>query len=149
MAQPRTPSTVPGQLCRIAGLGAGLAALVPGLAAAAEDAGGLPQLDPATFPTQLVWLAISFVLLYFLLSRVTLPRVARVVAQRRDRLKTQLGRAENLRAETAALAAETDRRLAAARAEANGLIDAARAEANRRLKAAHGGGARATVARRR
>ena len=46
-----------------------------------------PPLDPATFVPQLVWLAISFGLLYLLLKRVALPRVGEVIEERADRIR--------------------------------------------------------------
>jgi len=60
---------------------AAVSALVVALAAAAEHeekAGGLPQLNPADFAPQLAWLLVTFVILYLILSRVTLPRMSRV-----------------------------------------------------------------------
>ena len=42
----------------------------------------MPQLDPATFPTQLFWLAVVFVVLLILMARVGLPRVREVVETR-------------------------------------------------------------------
>ena len=42
-----------------------------------EKSGGLPQLNPADFSPQLVWLALTFIALYFILARVALPRIAR------------------------------------------------------------------------
>jgi F-type H+-transporting ATPase subunit b len=42
----------------------------------AHEPSGLPQLDMETYPGQLFWLVITFGLLFILLSRVTLPRIA-------------------------------------------------------------------------
>jgi len=46
----------------------------------------MPQLDIATFAPQLVWLAISFILLYVLMAWVGLPRISKAIAARRARM---------------------------------------------------------------
>lgn len=77
-----------------------------------------PPLDPTTFGPQLFWLAVTFVALYLLLSRIALPRVGEVIEERADRIKRDLDAAERLKGETenARLAYETA--LADARANA-------------------------------
>src|SRR3546814_14500739 len=86
------------QLLRFApvALAAGGAAFGFDGALAAEpdgEAGGLPQLDPATFATQLFWGAVAFVALYLLMSRVALPRVAAVIEERGGRIGEDLDKA--------------------------------------------------------
>jgi F-type H+-transporting ATPase subunit b len=81
-----------------------------------------PPLDPGTFAPQLVWLAISFGLLYLLLSRVALPRVGEVIEERADRIRRDLDQAEKLKAETAAALAAYEQALAEARGKANGIV---------------------------
>ncbi len=86
----------------------------------------MPQLDPAMFSPQLVWLAISFVVLYLLMSRLVLPRVSAVLEQRADRIRGNLERAEHLRQEAATLLAAYQTAIAQARAEGHAaLIEAA------------------------
>jgi hypothetical protein len=57
-------------------------------------------LDPQTFVPQLVWLALTFGLLYVLLKRFALPRVGGVIKERQDRIRGDLDQAEKLKAET-------------------------------------------------
>jgi F-type H+-transporting ATPase subunit b len=67
--------------------------------AAAEHGGGLPQLDAATFPSQIFWLVVSFAALYWLFSRKALPRVGDILEARQARISEDLDRAAALRAE--------------------------------------------------
>jgi F-type H+-transporting ATPase subunit b len=82
----------------------------------------MPQLDPTVFVPQLVWLAISFLLLYALMTWVALPKVGRVIEQRRARIETDLSEAHRLRAEAEAVFAAYERSLVEARTEAQAVI---------------------------
>ncbi len=88
--------------------------------------GGFPPLDPATFPSQLLWLAIAFGLLYVLMSRVALPRMAKVLEARRGRISGDLARARTLKDETQAVIADYEAKLAEARKQASGIAQEAR-----------------------
>ena len=85
-----------------------------------------PPLDPNTFAPQLVWLALTFGLLYLILKRVALPRVGEVIEERADRVKRDLAQAEKLKTDTAAALAEYEQALAEARTKSNALAKAAR-----------------------
>jgi F-type H+-transporting ATPase subunit b len=93
------------------------------IAAAAADAeerkGGLPQLDASDFAPQLIWLALSFGLLFVLLSRIVLPRIGAVIEERRNRIQRDLDEAERLKIETEKALAAYEDALAAARGKAN------------------------------
>src|SRR6185437_16624527 len=78
----------------------------------------MPQLDVSTFPTQLFWLLISFVLLYLLMARLGLPRVGHILTQRRGRIDGDLEKAGQMKAEAEAVIAAYERALAEARAQA-------------------------------
>ena len=80
-----------------------------------------PPLDPGTFAPQLVWLALTFGLLYLLLKRVALPRVGEVIEERADRIRRDLAQAEKLKAETEAALAEYEQALGEARTKAGGI----------------------------
>ena len=82
----------------------------------------MPQLDVSTFTPQLVWLAITFVVLYLLMSRLGLPRVNAILEARRKRLDDDLARAAEIKAEAEAVVAAYQRTLAEARAKAQAAI---------------------------
>ena len=83
--------------------------------------GGLPQLNPADFAPQLIWLAITFTVLYFILARVALPRIGEVIEERRDRVQRDLDSAERFKKQTDAALAAYERALAEARAKASSM----------------------------
>jgi F-type H+-transporting ATPase subunit b len=85
-----------------------------------------PPLDPGTFAPQLVWLAITFGLLYLLLKRVILPRVSDVIEGRKERIRDDLAEAETVRAATAQALMRYEQALAEARSKASALANAVR-----------------------
>jgi F-type H+-transporting ATPase subunit b len=82
----------------------------------------VPQLDVSTFAPQLVWLAITFVVLYLLMSKLGLPQVSAIIEARRKRLDDDLARASEIKAEAEAVIAAYQRILAEARAQAQATI---------------------------
>lgn len=83
----------------------------------------MPQLDVATFVPQLVWLAITFGLLYLLMARIGLPRVGGAIEARRHRIDDDLAKAAQLKAEAEAVMTAYQSTLAAARAEAQAAVN--------------------------
>ncbi|MGE0230321.1 MAG: F0F1 ATP synthase subunit B [Flavobacteriaceae bacterium] len=93
-----------------------------GVGEAAHGASGVfPPFDPSTFASQIFWLAISFGLFYYLMSRVALPRLAQILEGRQDRIATDLAEAERLKAETDEAIAAYEQALAEARERAGGI----------------------------
>jgi F-type H+-transporting ATPase subunit b len=91
----------------------------------------MPQLDVATFVPQVVWLAITFVVLYLMMARLGLPRLGAVLDARRNRVDDDLARAAQLKSEAEEVIAAYQQALAAARAQAQ----AATKETTERLAA--------------
>lgn len=96
----------------------------PALAATdgGQGGGGLPQLDVDTYPTQIFWLVVTFVVLYLIMSKVALPRIAEVLEERQERIADDIETAERLRSEAAAVQAEYEKALADARGKAQDLF---------------------------
>ena len=106
---------------------------VEGAAQAAESAPGMPQLDFSTFPNQIFWLVVTLIVLYLVLSRVALPRIATVLSERHGAIQRDLDKAEEMK--RSAIEAENTykKALADARAKANDIVNEAKAEIQKDL----------------
>jgi F-type H+-transporting ATPase subunit b len=82
----------------------------------------MPQLEVSTFVPQLVWLAITFVVLYALMSAIGLPRVGGAIDARRRRVDDDLSEAAQLKAQAEAVLAAYQTTLAQARADAQAAV---------------------------
>lgn len=89
---------------------------------------GMPQLDFSTFGNQIFWLLITLVVIYFILSRIALPRIGAVLAERQGTITNDIAAAENLRAKAIEAEAAYNKALADARLEANRIIAEAKAD---------------------
>jgi len=89
----------------------------------------MPQLDIGSFAPQLVWLAITFILLYVLMSRVALPRIGDVLEERQSRIARDIEEADRLRRESEEAIRTYDAALADARAKAQALAGDAKQKA--------------------
>ncbi len=63
---------------------------------AAGTHSGAPHLNPESYPSQLFWLSVTFILLYLLVARSILPRIHEVLEKRQHHLAQDLDRAEEL-----------------------------------------------------
>lgn len=88
----------------------------------AESGGGLPQFDVTTFPTQLFWLAITFVIMYAVFSSKILPDISGILENRRTHIDSDLETAERLRKEADEVQAAYETNLNHARNESKRLV---------------------------
>lgn len=100
--------------------------------------GGFPPFDSTTFASQLVWLAITFVVLYVLMAKVTLPRLGGIIEGRQKRIEGDIAEAAAMKTQSDAAMAAYEKALADARANAQAIANetrekqAAEAEARRK-----------------
>lgn len=89
--------------------------------AAASDASGpkLPQLDIETYASQIFWLIVTFIVLYFLVAKIAMPRIAEVLEGRQERIEDDLDKAETLKKEAYLVKVEYEKALSSAREEAH------------------------------
>src|SRR6201995_4128315 len=95
-----------------------------------HHSGTFPPFDSSTFASQLVSLAIFFVALYIIVSRIALPRVGAVIDARQNKIEGDLAEAQKLKdsSEAALKAYEAD--LASARSKAQAISAANREKLN-------------------
>lgn len=104
--------------------------------AEAAAAPGMPQLDFSTWGNQIFWLVLTLVVIYFVLSRVALPRIAAVLAERQGTITNDIAAAEDLKAKAQDAEAAYEKALVDARAEAHRIVAEAKAEIQSDLDAA-------------
>ncbi|MGC3938789.1 F0F1 ATP synthase subunit B' [Roseobacter sp. EG26] len=104
--------------------------------AEAAAAPGMPQLDFSTWGNQIFWLVIALIAIYFVLSRMALPRIAAVLAERQGTITSDLAAAEDLKVKAQEAEDAYDKALVDARAEAHRIVGEAKAEIQSDLDAA-------------
>jgi len=86
----------------------------------------MPQLNPLDWAPQLIWLVITFSILYVLMKQVALPEIGSVIEMRHARIARDLETADKLRRETQEALAAYEQALAEAKARAHGIAQDAR-----------------------
>ncbi|WP_420568577.1 F0F1 ATP synthase subunit B' [Thalassovita sp.] len=104
--------------------------------AAEAAAPGMPQLDFSNWGNQIFWLLVTLVVIYFVLSRIALPRIAAVLAERQGTITNDIAAAEELKAKAVEAEEAYNKALADARAEAQRIVAETKAEIQADLDAA-------------
>ena len=98
-----------------------------------QAGGAFPPFEVSTFPSQIFWLAISFGLLYLLLSRMILPKLGGIIEQRKGKIATDLDQAARMKSEADEALIATEKKLARARADARSRAEQTRSEIDARI----------------
>lgn len=97
---------------------------------------GMPQLCADWIPNQVFWLVVTLVVMFLILSRIALPRIGAVLAERKGTITSDLAAAEELKQKAMAAEKAFNDALATARTEAAKIIAAAKADIQKDLDAA-------------
>ncbi|MCB9983959.1 MAG: hypothetical protein H6861_09890 [Rhodospirillales bacterium] len=104
-----------------------------------EVQGGLPQLNFSTYPTQIFWLFIAFIVLYFIFSKKTLPEISSTLEDRREHVEGDIDSAARLKEEAEDVHAAYDEILSEARKRASdefaNIEESIKASTNKKLSA--------------
>jgi len=92
------------------------------------EAVGMPQLDFSTFPNQIFWLVVSLVVVYFIVSKVILPRIGGVLEERHSVISDYISQAADFKKQAEEAEADYEAALAQARAEAQAIAAETKAE---------------------
>jgi len=91
-----------------------------------EGHGSFPPFDARSFPSQIVWLVIAFVLLYALMAKWALPQVAGVIEKRQKGIADDIAEAGRLKARSDEAVAAYEKALADARGRAQAIANETR-----------------------
>ncbi len=96
---------------------------------------GMPQLCADWMPNQIFWLVVSLIVIYFIMSRIALPRIGAVLAERSGTITNDLAAAEELKLKAVEAEAAYEKALADARSEAAKIVAEAGSEIQAELDA--------------
>lgn len=110
---------------------ASFATLAAGAAQAADhgltgEKASFPPFDPAHFASNLFWLAVTFAVLYWLMSKIALPRIGEILEERAGTIGRDLDQAAEMQAKAEEMAQAYEKALAEARKNAQGIAQTAR-----------------------
>lgn len=97
--------------------------------------GAFPPFQSETFASQLIWLAITFGVLYYLADKVIVPRLGAILADRASRIGGDLNEAAAMKAKAEEAVAAYEKSLAEARGKSQAIAQEARDAVNAKSEA--------------
>lgn len=91
-----------------------------------DSGGAFPPFDPTYFATQIFWLVITFSALYFILSKILLPKIRETLEERSSRIADDLDSAALMQRDAEEAKKSYERSLADARAKAHNVSETTR-----------------------
>jgi F-type H+-transporting ATPase subunit b len=100
-----------------------------------ETETSFPPFDPVNFSPLIIWLTLSFGLLYLLMSKIAVPRVEKILHARAHTISDNISKANVLRAQAEEASAAHDKTIADAKAKALALAQETHAKLNAETEA--------------
>ena len=90
------------------------------------ESGGMPQLDPEFWISQIFWLTLTFGILYIILSKLILPKISANLELRKSQIQENIEAAEKQRESSEAKLKEYDDIISKSKLKANNIFKEAR-----------------------
>ena len=94
----------------------------------------MPQLEITTYPSQIFWLVVSFLILYLIMSRIIIPRISSVIKSRESEIKNNIHIAEQMYKDTEIINNEYEETKKNIENEARGIINHLKETTNKKIK---------------
>ena len=88
----------------------------------AAESGGMPQLNPEFWISQIFWLTLTFGILYIILSKLILPKISANLELRKSQIQENIEAAEKQRKESETKLKEYDEIILKSRLKANDIF---------------------------
>ncbi len=99
------------------------------------ESGGMPQLNPEFWVSQIFWLIITFGILYIVLSKLILPKISTNLEQRKSRISDNIEAADKQREISETKLKEYDEIISKSKSEAKNIFNQAREKALKDINA--------------
>ena len=101
----------------------------------AAESGGMPQLNPEFWVSQIFWLVLTFGIMYLVLSKLILPKISNNLESRKSQILENIEAAEKQREDSETKLKEYDQIILKSKAEANNMFNQAREKAIKDINA--------------
>ena len=95
----------------------------------AAESGGMPQLNPEFWISQIFWLVLTFGIMYVVLSKLILPKISNNLESRKSQILENIEAAEKQKEDSDAKLKEYDEIISKSKLEANNIFNQAREKA--------------------
>ena len=101
----------------------------------AAESGGMPQLNPEFWVSQIFWLVLTFGIMYLVLSKLILPKISNNLESRKSQILENIEAAEKQREDSETKLKEYDQIILKSKTEANGMFNQVREKAIKDINA--------------